>query len=165
MAILLRGRVVCGALAIALGAGLAGCRRQPAQNPASKLGTTAPGAAAAAPVLPAPEQTAVPTGSNFAAALAPFKLNADLAQALIRDARPVYNLGHIQSGHLLTLQRNAAGAPAALGYQIDGNHTLWLRAPLAAAIAPAADWTAAIETIPYEVRLEGVSGRVESSLF
>ncbi|HVA63168.1 MAG TPA: hypothetical protein VNF74_05545, partial [Terriglobales bacterium] len=124
-------------------------------------------AAAPAPPPTTQEQTVIPRGSTFAAALAPFHLGAALISTWVRDARPVFNLGHIQAGKALVLVRAASGAPEALSYQIDDSHRLWLRAPASTspAAAGAADWTAAIQTIPYQTRLVGVSGSVQSSLF
>ncbi|HEY8054495.1 MAG TPA: peptidoglycan DD-metalloendopeptidase family protein [Terriglobales bacterium] len=136
----------------------------------AKPSLTVPTAAAAAiPAPPQPpatkEETAtVPPRSNFVAALAPFHLDSGLVQQWITAARPVYNLAHIRAGRQLTLERGADGSPQAFGYQIDQNHTLWLK-PEAGAAAAAATWKAAIETIPYETRLAGVSGEVQSSLF
>jgi len=154
-----RGRVVIGPLLIALALSATGCHQQAAAKPATA--SAAPPAPAPAP--PKPEQTAIPEGSTFVAALAPFHLDPALANQLIQDARPVYNLGHIQAGHLLRLERNPAGAPTALSYQIDPNRRLWLRAPAAGSTSP--NWAADIQTIPYETRLAGVSGTVQSSLF
>lgn len=137
-----------------------------------KPALTLPAAAAAptpAPSRPAAtsqQQATVPPHSNFVAALAPFHLGSALVQQWITAARPVYNLAHIRAGRELTLVRAADGTPHAFGYQIDQNHTLWLKAAAAApASAASADWQASIETIPYVTRLAGVSGRVDSSLF
>ena len=138
--------------------------------------TTAAPAAAASPAAGAFEaltqHITVPARSNFAAACAPFHLGAELLQHLVAVARPVFNLGRIQAGNTLTLVRSAGGALQALSYQIDDNHRLWLRvqtvqaagAVTVAASAPP-QWSASIETIPYETRLAAVSGTVQSSLF
>ncbi|HVA62113.1 MAG TPA: peptidoglycan DD-metalloendopeptidase family protein [Terriglobales bacterium] len=130
----------------------------------------APAAAIAVAAAPAPppttqQQTVVPRGSTFAAALTPFHLGAALISTWVRDARPIFNLGQIQAGKALVLVRAASGAPQALSYQIDASHRLWLRAPASSSPAPAAAWTASIQTIPYQTRLVGVSGSVQSSLF
>ena len=118
-----------------------------------KPSLTVPTAAAAAiPAPPQPpatkEETAtVPPRSNFVAALAPFHLDSGLVQQWITAARPVYNLAHIRAGRQLTLERGADGSPQAFGYQIDQNHTLWLK-PEAGAAAAAATWKAAKQNKP-----------------
>lgn len=132
----------------------------------------------ATPVAPATflQRVTVPLRSNFAAACAPFHLGADMVQQLVEAARPVFNLSRIRAGNTLTLVRDAGGALQALSYQIDANHRLWLRAQPVLAAAPGAgagaqagsaapQWSASIETIPYETRLAAVSGTVQSSLF
>ncbi|MGH9481893.1 MAG: hypothetical protein ACRD1L_07340, partial [Terriglobales bacterium] len=95
---------------------------------------------AVAPPPPTTLHTLVPARSNFVAAVAPFHMGADVVQAWIRAARPVFNLGHIQAGNAVALVETAAGEPQALSYQIDANHTLWLRAQPAP--APASSGTA-----------------------
>lgn len=129
----------------------------------------APTPAPAAPPATSEQKTTVPPRSNFVAALAPFHLGSALVQQWISAAKPVYNLAHIRAGRELTLVSAADGRPEALSYQIDQNHTLWLKAaatPAASASAkPSQSWSASIETIPYVTRLVGVSGRVDSSLF
>lgn len=154
------------ALVLALAVGVWAWKHHDARAAAAaKVSASAhsmPGGAAQAPVVapqPAPEQVVIPARSNFVAACTPFHLDAALVEALIHDARPVFNLAHIRAGHTLTLVRNAAGAPAELSYEIAANQ--WLRLQPDAA----GEWSARIETIPYTTRLAGVSGTVESSLF
>ena len=155
----IRGRQVIGPLLIAIAFTAAGCRRTQSAKPAADpVAVPVP-----APQPPKPEQTAIPKGSSFVAALSPFHLDPALANELIHDARPVYNLGHIQAGHRLRLERSPSGAPSALSYQIDANRLLWLHAPPPG--APSPSWSADIQTIPYETKLVGVSGTVQSSLF
>jgi murein DD-endopeptidase MepM/ murein hydrolase activator NlpD len=96
-------------------------------------------------------------------------------QDWVKAAEPVFNLGRIRAGNTLTLVRDAGGALKALSYQIDANHRLWLRAVPVKAAGPEAgasaatgaspQWKATIETIPYETRVEAVTGTVQSSLF
>ena len=126
------------------------------------------------------QRVTIPKRSNFVAACSPFSLPAVLLHRLIAVAKPVFNLGRIRAGNTLTLVRAAGGEIKALSYQIDDNHLLWLRAqPVEAAAPPAAStpataaneastaeqWTASIQTLPFQTRVVGVSGMVSSSLF
>ncbi|HXE31076.1 MAG TPA: M23 family metallopeptidase [Terriglobales bacterium] len=152
-----------GALAgLALILTMAGCGRARGTPARAKIAPAAPTASTPpAPAQPAPETVKVPPHSNFTAAVAPFHLDRHDFQQVIAAARPVYNLAHIRTGNELTLTRAGGGAPAELTYQIDDNHWLHVRRGEGADAA----WTAEIQTIPYETRLAGVSGTIQSSLF
>jgi len=177
----------CGVLILAVLAGglmVHWRHRSPESRPTAAASVTPAKTAPAAPSAIAAntnqQEVQVPSRSNFIAACAPFHLDTGLLQQLIKVARPVYNLARIQAGNTLTLVRSASGELKALSYQIDDNHRLWLRplqtkAVLAAAPEPVSShaavtgvppaWTASIQTIPYETRVVGVSGTVQSSLF
>ncbi|MGH9466293.1 MAG: peptidoglycan DD-metalloendopeptidase family protein [Terriglobales bacterium] len=131
--------------------------------------TISPPPVAAVVAAPAPppavrQTVQVPSRSNFVRALAPFHLDAQVVAAMIAAARPVYNLANVRAGQAITLVRSAAGELKALTYDIDLNHTLWIKAqPPAPGGAPL--WQASIQVIPFTVRLVAVSGEVQSSLF
>lgn len=122
----------------------------------------------AAPVSAAPpaETTrtiSIPKRSTIVTACAPWQLPPALLQSWIHTAQPVFNLAHIRAGHQLTLVSANSGQPLEFSYEIAPNRYLRLK-PAAEGNAAGA-WTATIETIPYETRLAGVTGTVESSLF
>ena len=140
--------------------------RPPGAGQHAALSALAPPQPSAAPG--SVQRITVPLPSNFARACAQLHLAPQLTNALVRSARPVYNLGRIQAGHVLTAVRTASGELQALSYQIDAAHRLWLRAPAhtpAATALPQPRWTASIQAIPYLTRLVGVSGTLRSSLF
>ncbi|MGH9519485.1 MAG: hypothetical protein ACRD2D_07535, partial [Terriglobales bacterium] len=150
------------------------------QASASSVSTAAAAVAApaeglsATPVSAAPpaETTrtiSIPKHSTIVTACAPFELPAPLLQTWIRTAKPVFNLAHIRAGHELTLVSSTSGQPLAFSYEIARNQYLRLKPAAPAANATyatgGAAWTATLETIPYETRLAGVTGTIESSLF
>lgn len=136
-----------------------------------RSGTSLKTASAAAPVAAARTPSTVSTSvtiprrSSFIAAMKPFHLDAVVLQQLVAAARPVYSLAKIQAGRTLTLVRTAAGELTALSYDIDLNHTLWLRAQPPTSPGGALTWQASIVTIPFTTTLISVAGTVQSSLF
>lgn len=129
---------------------------------AASTASLSPAPVSAAPPAETTRTVTIPTRSTIVTACAPFQVPASLVQTWIRTAKPVFNLAHIRAGHELTLVSSNSGQPLEFSYQIAPNRYLRLK-PDASGTTGA--WTAAIETIPYETRLAGVSGTVQSSLF
>ncbi len=101
---------------------------------------------------------AIPEHATFAGFLASQHFSRELANKIFAASRPVYNLAHVRAGNLCTLWRNSKGRYEKLVYQIDSNHLLRVK-------RQGGNWQAAVVPIPYEVKLERVTGKVQDSLF
>lgn len=101
----------------------------------------------------------IPRGATFAGFLtSAFQIPSAEAIRILAAARPSYNLGHIRAGNPISVMRAPDGALQWVRYQIDANRQLMLRLENGA-------WSGAIEPIPYQTRIEAVSGTVHDSLF
>lgn len=149
--------------ALALGAGIFAFRLR-YSNPSPP-----PSASAPEPIPPSstPEiqitELKIPPHATLEMVLSSCHIDPAVTRAIFRAARHVYNLNIVRTGNALTLARSQTGELRSLRYQID---------PTRALIVEAADggdsqtpFTARIETITYETRVEHVSGTIDDSLF
>jgi murein DD-endopeptidase MepM/ murein hydrolase activator NlpD len=100
----------------------------------------------------------LPAWTTFSQFLASQGLAAATIDRLLQDARPVYDLGRVRAGNRATIVSSGTGELRAVRYQVDADRELW--------IAREGDrFRAAMQSIPYELTVAGVAGRVENSLF
>jgi murein DD-endopeptidase MepM/ murein hydrolase activator NlpD len=85
-------------------------------------------------------------------------LNAPTAEAIVRAARPVYNLAQIRAGNRLDIIRNGKGVLRAITYEIDRDRILWVS-------KQENGFRAEIQPVPYKIVVAGVAGSVRDSLF
>ncbi len=76
---------------------------------------------------------------------------------IVKQSRPVYNLGKVKAGAEITLTKSASGGLVGLCYQIDPERQLWIE-------REGQSFAAHIQNIPETTVVTGVSGRVEDSL-
>jgi len=85
-------------------------------------------------------------------------LDAPTTEAILRGARPVYNLARIRAGNHIDVIRSGKGDLRAVSYEIDRDRILWIT-------PQESGFHAEIKPIPYELTVAGVSGSVRDSLF
>lgn len=102
-------------------------------------------------------QKPLPARTTFGEFLTDQGLDASTVSELIRDARPVYNLGRVRAGNEVKIGRSGTGALRAVSYQIDSDHVLWVKRHLG-------EFKASIVNVPYVVAAVGVAGHVQDSL-
>ena len=100
----------------------------------------------------------LPPRTTFSDFLSNLGLEPNTIQKVVQDVRPVYNLAMVHAGNLVTLVNSGQGALKEIGYEIDPEHTLWIRKE-----NPGFDAT--IRKIPVVTKVAEVSGTVHSSLF
>jgi murein DD-endopeptidase MepM/ murein hydrolase activator NlpD len=101
---------------------------------------------------------AVPRGIPFAAVLARMNVDSDTANQIVAAAQSVFNFRMLQAGNELKIARTLFGQLAALRYQIDPERIL-------SVVRHDGAFQAEVETIPTTVETDGVSGKVQGSLF
>ncbi len=100
----------------------------------------------------------LPPRTTFSDFLSSQGLELNTIQKVVQDVRPVYNLARVRAGNAVTLVSSRQGALKEIGYEIDPEHTLWIRKQ-----NPGFDAT--IRVIPVVSKLAEVSGTVHTSLF
>lgn len=103
-------------------------------------------------------QQIVPAGLPFATILQNFGIERDTAAQLIGSAQSVFDLRHVQAGHVISIGRSLLGELREVRYRIDDDHLL-------AIDASGDDVHSDIETIPSKTETAGVAGEVHDSLF
>jgi murein DD-endopeptidase MepM/ murein hydrolase activator NlpD len=84
--------------------------------------------------------------------------DAKTIEALLRAARPAYNLARIRAGNRIDIIRSGYGDLRAVTYEVDRDRLLWItRQP--------DGFAADLRPIPYEIVVTGVAGTVRDSLF
>ncbi len=121
----------------------------------TSLATYAPARMAAE--RPVFSDQSLPARTTFGEFLASEGIDSQTADTLIRDVRPVYDLGRVRAGNDVRITRTPRGDLLALSYQIDPDRVLQIsRAENA--------FQGRIEQVPYQVIPVGISGRVQNSL-
>jgi len=99
----------------------------------------------------------LPSRTTFSQFLSEVGIGASTAEEIVRDTRPVYDLGRVRAGNDVKIGRSGQGDLRTVTYQIDSDHILW--------IMRAGDgFSAEIHDVPYAVTSVGVSGQVQDSL-
>ena len=107
-------------------------------------------------VLPTAKQ--MPSGENFAGALAKFGLSSEEAAEATAAAQRAFNLRQLRAGNTITVGRSVVGELREIDYKIDPDRML--------RIVPAVEgFSAEVKEIPSHVDIEGITGRLEDSLF
>ena len=107
-------------------------------------------------VLPTAKQ--LPSGENFAGALAKFGLSTEEATEATAAAQRAFNLRQLRAGNTITVGRSVVGELREIDYKIDPDRML--------RIVPAVEgFSAEVKEIPSHVDIEAVNGRLEDSLF
>jgi murein DD-endopeptidase MepM/ murein hydrolase activator NlpD len=97
-------------------------------------------------------------GVTLSETLADLGVEPDAAAGIIGSAQGVFDLRHIRAGHLLEVGRSVGGELRAVRYQIDGDSMLSVR-------SDHDGFQAEVKTIPSQVEVTTVRGKVEDSLF
>ena len=100
----------------------------------------------------------LPPRTTFSDFLSGQGLEPNTIQKVVQDTRPVYNLAKVRAGNQVTVITSEQGALREIGYEIDPEHTLWIRNQ-----SPGFDAT--VKEIPFVTKVAEVSGTVHSSLF
>jgi murein DD-endopeptidase MepM/ murein hydrolase activator NlpD len=103
------------------------------------------------------EEKSLPSNTTFSDFLTREGFDSSLAGQLVRDVRPVYDLGHVRAGNMVKIARSSRGELRSLTYQIDPDRVLRVS-------GEGNGFEAAIRKVPYAISTEGVSGQVEDSL-
>jgi len=103
-------------------------------------------------------QRTVPAGLPFAAILQNFGIERDTAAQLIDSAQSVFDLRHVQAGHVLSIGRSLLGQLREVRYRIDDDHLLSID-------TSGGEVHSDIETIPSKTETAGVAGEIHDSLF
>jgi murein DD-endopeptidase MepM/ murein hydrolase activator NlpD len=99
----------------------------------------------------------LPARTTFSQFLSSQGVDARTADAMVREVRPVYDLGRVRAGNDVQIARNARGDLLVLSYQIDPDRVLQ--------ISRAGDiYQGRILQVPYKIATVGISGRVQDSL-
>ena len=105
-----------------------------------------------------PTEKRLPTGENFAGALARFGLSTEQAAGATAAAQRAFNLRQLRAGNTITVGRSVVGELREIDYKIDPDRMLH--------IVPAIEgFSAEVKEIPSHVDIEAVNGRLEDSLF
>jgi len=100
----------------------------------------------------------IPTRTTISEYLKNAGLDGRTAEAIIRAARPVYNLARIRAGNKIDVIRSGKGDLRALSYEVDRDRILW--------VAQQSDgFRAELRRVPYQITVAGVAGTVRHSLF
>jgi len=99
----------------------------------------------------------IQAGKTITELLGPYFASPQIIQKLLTAVSPVYNLSRIKAGHSLVVKTQDNGEFQSLVYEIDPGHLLRVE-------READNFTASIETIPYETRLGYLAGEIEGSL-
>ena len=99
----------------------------------------------------------LPSRTTFSELINAEGIDAKTADAIVRDVRPVYDLGRVRAGNDIRITRTPRGELVALSYQIDPDRILQIR-------RAAGGFQGRIEKVPYEISTIGISGRIDSSL-
>ena len=100
----------------------------------------------------------LPPRTTFSDFLSEQGLEANTIQKMVDDIRPVYNLGKVRAGNQVSLISSEQDGLKEIGYEIDPEHTLWIRKQ-----SPGFD--ARVTVIPFVTKVAHLSGTVHSSLF
>jgi murein DD-endopeptidase MepM/ murein hydrolase activator NlpD len=103
------------------------------------------------------DEKTLPARTTFSQFLTGQGFDARTSEELVRNVRPVYDLGHVRAGNEVGISRTAHGELRALSYQIDPDRVLKVS-------STASGFEATIVKVPYTLTTSGVSGQVQDSL-
>ena len=104
------------------------------------------------------DEEALPARTNITQFFENAGIDATTAGEIIRDARPVYNLGRVRAGNRVDIIRSGKGDLRAVSYQVDEDRLLWIT-------KQQQGFRAELQPVPYTITVTGVAGAVRDSLF
>jgi murein DD-endopeptidase MepM/ murein hydrolase activator NlpD len=99
----------------------------------------------------------LPSRTSFSKLLNDEGIDAQTADSIVRDVRPVYDLSRVRAGNSIGITRTPRGELVALSYQIDSDRFLQIR-------RTQSGFQGHIDQVPYKISTQGISGRIDSSL-